>query len=58
VPTLLVGGANRPGPLTIVLHALADCIAGARVATIPGTGHLMFVQEPVRFSALVTDFLA
>lgn len=57
VPTLLIGGADRPGILTIVLHALAKTIPGARVATIPGTPHAMFLHEPVRFCSIVTDFL-
>jgi pimeloyl-ACP methyl ester carboxylesterase len=58
VPTLFVGGADRPGPLTATLRALAASIPNARVATIPETtDHLMFVQEPVRFCAIVNDFL-
>jgi pimeloyl-ACP methyl ester carboxylesterase len=58
VPTLLVGGADTPGSLPVVLRALARHVPGARVAIIPNTTHFMFEQNPVRFSAIVLDFLA
>jgi esterase len=57
VPTLLVGGEDTPGLLPIILRALATHVPGARVAMIPNTTHPMFVQDPVRFSAAVLDFL-
>jgi pimeloyl-ACP methyl ester carboxylesterase len=57
VPTLLVGGADRPGPLSIVVRTLAEGIPGARVAMIPNTTHLMFAQDPVLFGSIVDDFL-
>ncbi len=57
VPTLFIGGENTPGSLPIVLHALAAHVPGARVAMIPNTTHPMFVQDPVRFTAAVLDFL-
>jgi pimeloyl-ACP methyl ester carboxylesterase len=57
VPTLFVSGEDTPGLLPIVLHALAAHVPGARVAMIPNTTHPMFVQDPVRFSAAVVDFL-
>jgi pimeloyl-ACP methyl ester carboxylesterase len=58
VPTLFVAGADTPGALPIVLRALAQHVPGARVAIIPNTSHVMFEQDPVRFSAVVLDFLA
>jgi pimeloyl-ACP methyl ester carboxylesterase len=57
VPTLFVGGADTPGSLPIVLRALASHVPAARVAIIPNTTHMMFEQNPVRFSAVVLDFL-
>ena len=56
-PTLFIGGGLTKGPLLAVLRALAAHVPGARVEMIAGTGHMMFVQDPVRFSAVVLDFL-
>jgi len=58
VPTMFIGGADRPGPLPVVLRALAGHVPGALVEIIPNTTHMMFEQDPVRFSAAVLDFLA
>jgi esterase len=58
VPTLLIGGEQTPGLLPIILRALAAHIPGARMAIIPNTTHSMFDQDPVRFSAIVLEFLA
>jgi len=56
-PTLLIGGEDTPGSLPIVLRALAAHVPGARVVMIPNATHMMFEQDPVRFSAAVLDFL-
>jgi pimeloyl-ACP methyl ester carboxylesterase len=58
VPTLFIGGAETPGSLPIVLRALATHVPAAHVAIIPNTTHMMFEQDPVRFSSVVLDFLA
>ncbi|HUK08465.1 MAG TPA: alpha/beta hydrolase [Stellaceae bacterium] len=58
VPTLFIGGEQTPGLLPIILRTLAAHVPGARVAIIPNTTHSMFYQDPVRFSAIVLDFLA
>ncbi|HUH84595.1 MAG TPA: alpha/beta hydrolase [Stellaceae bacterium] len=58
VPTLFIGGENTPGSLPIVLRALAAHVPGARIAMIPNATHMMFEQDPTRFSAAVLDFLA
>lgn len=57
-PTLLIGGEETKGQLPIVLQALAGAIPKSRVAMIPMASHNMFEQSPVRFAALVTEFLA
>jgi pimeloyl-ACP methyl ester carboxylesterase len=56
-PTLFVGGADTTGPLPGVLRALAAHVRGARVEIIPGARHFMFEDDPVRFCAVVLDFL-
>ena len=58
VPTLFVGGADTPGSLPVVLRALAAHVPGARVEMIPNAKHFMFGQDPTRFCAAVTAFLA
>jgi esterase len=58
VPTLFIGGGDTPGSLPIILRALASHVPGARTAIIPNTTHMMFDEDPVRFSAIVLDFLA
>jgi pimeloyl-ACP methyl ester carboxylesterase len=57
VPTLLVGGADSPSSFSTVLRALAAHVSGARTEMIPGAGHFMFEDDPVRFCAAVMEFL-
>jgi 3-oxoadipate enol-lactonase len=40
------------------VHAVAGLVPGARVATIPAAGHLMYLEQPARFNALLAEFLA
>jgi pimeloyl-ACP methyl ester carboxylesterase len=58
VPTLFVGGAKTPGSLPVVLRALAAHVPHAHVEIIPNATHVMFEQDPVRFSSAVLAFLA
>jgi len=57
VPTLFIGGTDTPAILSRVLRALAAHVPGARVEIIPGAGHFMFEDDPVRFCAAVIEFL-
>ena len=56
-PTLIVHGTKDavvdPGNADL----LAEHIRDARVELLPGSGHLLFWEEPERFSALVKEFL-
>jgi 3-oxoadipate enol-lactonase len=57
VPTLvLVGADDRLTPPTMA-KAIADAIAGARLAVIPSAGHLSNIEQPAAFNKLVLDFL-
>jgi pimeloyl-ACP methyl ester carboxylesterase len=56
-PTLFIGGADTRGSLPIVLRALAAHVPGARLEIISNAAHSMFVDDPVRFCAVVLDFL-
>ena len=56
VPTLLVwGDADARSPMTVA-HQLRDAIPGARLAVIPGAGHVSNLEASARFNAEVRDF--
>jgi len=56
VPTLLLwGDADERSPLSIAEQML-DAIPGARLAVIPGAGHVSNMEQPARFSAEVREF--
>jgi pimeloyl-ACP methyl ester carboxylesterase len=57
VPTLFLGGADTPGQLPVVLHALAAHVRGARTEIIPNARHFMFEDDPVRYCDAVLEFL-
>jgi len=56
-PTLLIGGGDTPGQLPIILRAIAGSVPGAKLAIIPNATHVMFVQQPEAFGAIVQEFL-
>jgi pimeloyl-ACP methyl ester carboxylesterase len=56
VPTLLIwGDADARSPMAVA-HQFHDAIPGARLAVIPGAGHVSNLEDPVRFDAQVRDF--
>ena len=56
VPTLLVwGDADARSPMTVA-HKLRDAIPGARLAVIPGAGHVSNLEASTEFNAEVRDF--
>jgi esterase len=57
-PTLLIGGADTEGTLSLIWRVLAEHIPGAKTAVIPGARHWMFEQAPQEFSKAVLAFLA
>lgn len=57
-PTLLVwGDADARSPMTVA-REFHTAIPGARLAVIPGAGHVSNLDAPVRFNAEVRDFCA
>lgn len=57
-PTLvIVGGGDQPTVLAAA-HAIAAGVAGARLAVMPGLGHVPNMEQPAEFNRLVFDFLA
>jgi len=57
-PTLLIGGADTTGSLSVNWRVLAQHIADAKTAVIPNARHWMFEQDPEGFSRVVMEFLA
>jgi len=56
VPTLLVwGDADKRSPLNVA-DQIHNAIPGARLAVIPGAGHVSNLEAPAHFNALVRDF--
>jgi pimeloyl-ACP methyl ester carboxylesterase len=57
VPTLVVAGDDDR--LTPLAHAraLVQAIPGAALETVPGAGHLPYLESPERFEAAVLGFL-
>ena len=58
VPTLLIGGEFDRVAAPAVMKQMAEAIPDARYAELKGIGHLMNLEAPDEFDALVLDFLA
>jgi pimeloyl-ACP methyl ester carboxylesterase len=57
VPTLLIAGErDRAAPLR-TMQRMAEAIPGARLAVLPGTGHLAHLERPGAFRAALMPFL-
>ena len=57
VPTLLIAGEHDPEAPPVLLQRMADRIDSCHYAELRGIGHLMQLEAPDRFDALVLDFL-
>jgi pimeloyl-ACP methyl ester carboxylesterase len=57
-PTLLIGGGDTIGSLSVIWRVLAQHIPGAKTAVIPGARHWIFDQAPQQYSDAVKEFLA
>jgi len=57
-PTLLIGGEFDRVAAPAVMKQMAEAIPDARYAELKGIGHLMNLEAPDEFDALVLDFLA
>ena len=56
VPTLLVWGeADKRSPMNIA-HQLEQAISGAKLAVIPGAGHVSNMEAPAAFNSIVREF--
>jgi 3-oxoadipate enol-lactonase len=57
VPTLVLRGEHDPLVGSEGMDELAAAIAGSESATVAGAGHLVNLDQPGRFDAVVLDFL-
>jgi len=57
LPTLVVVGEEDPGTPPAMARTIAKQIAGARLEVIPHAAHLVPVEKPDVFNALLLDFL-
>jgi 3-oxoadipate enol-lactonase len=58
VPTLLITGEHDKNAPPSVMKKMATAISGSDYAEMPGIGHLMNLEAPDEFDALVLNFLA
>lgn len=58
VPTLVLIGESEVPYLIIVAHVLAYYIPNARLAVVPGGGHMVNLIAPDAYNAKVLEFLA
>lgn len=57
IPTLVVAGDDDQIIPPDSAQAMADAIPGARLAVVPGSGHLTPIESPEAVTTLLTDFL-
>lgn len=56
-PTLLIwGDADKRSPMTIA-HQLEHALPAAKLAVIPGVGHVSNLEAPAEFNAILREFL-
>lgn len=56
-PTLLVVGTRDVPDIQAIADTLSAYVPGLRRATFEGAGHMVNLEQPQRFTALVRDFL-
>ena len=57
VPALVVNGAQTRGYYRLIGEVSASGIPGARLARLPGCGHMAIVEAPSETATLLQDFL-
>ena len=57
VPTLVVTGEDDRTAAPEVARRMAARIAGAEVAIVPATGHLLMLEQPEAFDRVLLDFV-
>jgi pimeloyl-ACP methyl ester carboxylesterase len=58
VPTLIVTSDHDYPACSEIADLLAGTVTGARKVVVRNAGHIINMEQPVRFNAVVLDFLA
>ena len=58
VPTLVVAGSRDPNAPAPGMERMAARIPHARYVCVEGAGHLVHLEQPARFNAVLMEFLA
>jgi 3-oxoadipate enol-lactonase len=58
VPTICIAGELDKSSPPEIVAAIAERIAGARFAVIPGAPHMLFIEQPGVVARIIGDFLA
>jgi pimeloyl-ACP methyl ester carboxylesterase len=58
VPTLVLTGEDDRTAAPDVARRMAARIPGAECTIVPATGHLLMLEQPERFNAVLLDFVA
>ena len=58
VPTQVVTGDRTRGYYRLIADVTATAIHGARIAKLPGCGHMTIVESPTETAAILDRFLA
>jgi pimeloyl-ACP methyl ester carboxylesterase len=58
VPTLVITGEDDRTAAPEVAQRMAARIPGAECAIVPATGHLLMLEQPAAFDAVLLDFVA
>lgn len=58
VPTICIAGELDKSSPPEIVAAIAERIAGALFAAIPGAPHMLFVEQPEALARVIGDFLA
>ncbi len=57
VPTLVITGEDDRTAAPEVARRMADKIPGAELVIVPGTGHLLMLEQPLAFDAALLEFV-
>jgi pimeloyl-ACP methyl ester carboxylesterase len=57
-PTLVIDGDRMRRFFSLISEVAVRCLPGSRLVTIPQATHLMFIQQPAAFNAVLLSFLA
>lgn len=57
MPTLVIAGEYDVAEVNVTCDIVAAGIRGARKVMMPGVAHMLTLEQPAQFNALVLDFL-